>query len=121
MDSVIYKILRASEWCAAKDDPAYAGSPDDMRDGFIHFSTHAQCPETVKRYFTDESEIYILAFDPLIYSAKALKWEASRGGDLFPHLFQPLDISKAEKSWHIKRSENGMFNLGVLKEAHDGN
>jgi uncharacterized protein (DUF952 family) len=90
--STVYKICRAEEWAAAERDGVFRGSPDDQRDGFIHFSTAAQVPGTVEKYFTGQSELVLIAINADTLGA-ALKWEPSRGGALFPHLYGDLSLA----------------------------
>lgn len=85
----IYKILRPAEWAAFDRDGVTLGAPVDLADGFIHFSTAAQVAETVRRHFADESALTVLVCDADALG-EALRWEPSRGGDLFPHLYAPL-------------------------------
>lgn len=90
---LIYKILRRPEWDAFKAAGETAGAPVDLADGFIHFSTAAQVAETAAKWFGTESDLVLVAFN----SAKlgdALKWEPSRGGALFPHLYRKLLLSE---------------------------
>lgn len=87
----IYKILPRAEWAAAEAAGRFEGSAVDHRDGYIHFSTAAQAGETARRYFTGIADLVVLEVegDDL---GSALKWEPSRGGDLFPHLYAPLGV-----------------------------
>ncbi|MBT2129986.1 DUF952 domain-containing protein [Aliiroseovarius lamellibrachiae] len=94
---LIYKILRAPEWAAFQAAGRTTGAPVDLADGFIHFSTADQAQETAAKHFTDERDLTLVAFDADAMG-EALKWEVSRGGALFPHLFRELKIS--EVSWH---------------------
>lgn len=84
----VYKILTAPQWAAysAGGDPAV---PVDVADGFVHLSTADQVRETAARHFAGEEGLWLLAFDPASLGP-ALRWEASRGGALFPHLYAPL-------------------------------
>lgn len=86
---LIYKIFRRAEWVAFRDAGQTSGAPIDVQDGFIHFSTAAQVAETVAKHFAGESNLVLLALesDKL---GPALKWEPSRGGALFPHLYRAL-------------------------------
>lgn len=86
----IYKILPRAEWTAAATAGRFEGSAVDHQDGYIHFSTAAQAGETARRYFAGLSDLVVLEVegDDL---GEALKWEPSRGGDLFPHLYGPLE------------------------------
>ena len=90
--STVYKICRPDEWAGAECAGVFPGSPDDKRDGFIHFSTAAQIPETVEKYFAGESDLVLVAVDAAKLGA-ALKWEPSRGGALFPHLYGDLSLT----------------------------
>jgi uncharacterized protein (DUF952 family) len=87
MSGVAYKLVDRSEWIAALAAGAYAGSAVDRSDGYIHRSTAAQLAETARR-----RELVLVEVD-LAPLGAALKWEPSRGGDLFPHLFAPLPAS----------------------------
>jgi uncharacterized protein (DUF952 family) len=98
MQQLIYKILRANELQEAEGTKAYAGSAADRNDGFIHFSARDQVETTAAKHFAGESDLTILAFETGPFG-DALKWEPSRGGALFPHLYQPLDISLATGRW----------------------
>ncbi len=88
---MIYKIFRAAEWAALETRGQTAGAPVDIADGFVHFSTAAQAPETAARHFAGEDGLWLLAVDPEALG-EALKWEPSRGGALFPHLYRPLRL-----------------------------
>lgn len=88
----IYKIMAASEWAAAQTDGVYTGSAHDRRDGFIHFSAESQVAETAAKHFAGRTDLMLLAVDPSVLEP-ALKWEPSRGGALFPHLYAPLPVS----------------------------
>ena len=90
--ALIYKIADASSWAAATTRGRYDGSRDDIRDGFIHFSTAAQARETAAKHFAGRADLVIAAIDPSMLS-DALKWEPSRGGALFPHLHGPLTLA----------------------------
>ncbi len=88
----IYKISPASAWRDAERLGAFRGSADDIRDGFIHFSTREQVEATAARHFAGHSALLLIAVD-VAALGEALKWEPSRGGDLFPHLYGDLDLS----------------------------
>ncbi|MGV8928617.1 MAG: DUF952 domain-containing protein [Brevundimonas sp.] len=89
MSGVAYKLVDRAEWTAALAAGAYAGSAVDRTDGYIHMSTATQLAETARRHYAGQSDLVLIevALAPL---GAALKWEASRGGDLFPHLFAVL-------------------------------
>ena len=87
--AIIFKICKASEWHEALCAGAYRGSTVDVRDGYIHFSTAAQVAETAARHFAGQSDLVLVAVDAESLGDE-LKWEPSRGGALFPHLYGPL-------------------------------
>lgn len=92
--SRVYKILSADEWAQAQARGAFAGSPDDRRDGFIHLSTADQLAETGRRHFAGRTGLIAVGFEADALGA-ALKWEPSRGGALFPHLYAELPAAAA--------------------------
>ncbi|NJM83657.1 MAG: DUF952 domain-containing protein [Tabrizicola sp.] len=89
---LIYKIFRRPEWDAFRAAGETFGAPIDLADGFIHFSTAAQVAETAARHFAEESDLVLVALRPDALGA-ALKWEPSRGGALFPHLYRKLTLA----------------------------
>jgi uncharacterized protein (DUF952 family) len=90
--SLIYKILPASLWREAERQGFFRGAGVDISDGYIHFSTAEQVEETAARHFAAQSDLVLVAVDPAALAESALKWEASRGGALFPHLYSDLDV-----------------------------
>jgi uncharacterized protein (DUF952 family) len=86
---VIYKLLSAAEWAAAEERGRYDGAAVDQRDGFIHLSGRDQVVETAARHFTGQTGLILLTVDPGRLGDD-LRWEPSRGGALFPHLYGPL-------------------------------
>ncbi len=94
MTTIIYKVAPSEDWQAARAAGHYRGSADDLRDGFIHFSTAAQLPGTLAKHFAGREGIVLIAVDAPALGNK-LVWEPSRGGDLFPHLYAPLSSEAA--------------------------
>jgi uncharacterized protein (DUF952 family) len=88
----IYKICGTPEWRAAERAGHFRGAAVDIRDGFIHFSTAAQVGETAARHFAGAADLVLVAVDAQALDG-ALKWEVSRGGDLFPHLYGVLPLA----------------------------
>lgn len=88
---LIYKIFRAVEWAELRDNGRTQGAPIDREDGFVHFSTGEQVAETVSKYFADVEGLCILACESDTLG-ETLKWEPSRGGALFPHLYRELTV-----------------------------
>jgi uncharacterized protein (DUF952 family) len=92
----LYKIVPAALWRQAETEGVFRGSEHDRRDGFIHFSTAEQTAETAARHFAGQDDLLLIAVD----SARlgdTLKWEPSRGGALFPHLYGTLDLNAVTK------------------------
>ena len=90
--TTIYKICARTAWQEAEAAGRYAGSEVDRRDGFIHFSTAGQLPGTAARHFAGLADLLLVAVDSETLG-DALKWEPSRGGELFPHLYAALSLS----------------------------
>ena len=88
---LFYKILRAAEWHALQDKGVTEGAPIDLADGFVHLSSGEQVAETLRLHFTGAEGLALLALDSEALGA-ALRWEASRGGEDFPHLYRELRI-----------------------------
>lgn len=94
--TIIYRILPAADWAAAKAAGYFAGSAHDIRDGFIHFSTAAQVAETAAKHYAGLEDLVLLYVraDAL---AAPLKWEKSRNDDLFPHLYGDLPVTAVHR------------------------
>lgn len=86
---LIYKIFRAPEWAELDANGETAGAPIDLADGFIHFSTAQQAAETAAKHFAGVDGLMLAALDADTFGDQ-LKWEVSRGGALFPHLYRTL-------------------------------
>lgn len=92
MAEIVYKICPRRLWRAAAERGWFEGAPVDRADGYIHFSTADQVTETAARHFSGEHDLLVIAVDAARLGA-ALKWEPSRGGALFPHLYGPLSMA----------------------------
>ncbi|MDB4977118.1 MAG: hypothetical protein JWN48_5459 [Myxococcaceae bacterium] len=92
--ALVYKIAPRDEWEAAVSEGVYRGSRDDQRDGFIHFSLKSQVGKTLLRHFAGQHDLLLISFDPDALG-EALRYESARDGQLFPHLYGPLDPSLA--------------------------
>jgi uncharacterized protein (DUF952 family) len=88
---IIFKICSSAEWREAERAGVYRGSVVDVQDGFIHFSTAEQAKETAAKWFAGQRDLLLVAVDADALGDK-LKWEPSRGGALFPHLYDALDL-----------------------------
>jgi uncharacterized protein (DUF952 family) len=89
---LVFKIFRRAEWDAFRMAGETKGAPVDLADGYIHMSTAQQVAETAARHFADESNLVLVALDDQRLGSD-LRWEPSRGGQLFPHLYRPLKIA----------------------------
>lgn len=92
----IYKICPEALWRAAENAGVFRGAPVDVQDGFIHFSTAAQAVETAAKHFAGQDDLLLVQVDSGLLGER-LKWEVSRGGALFPHLYGDLDLAAATK------------------------
>jgi uncharacterized protein (DUF952 family) len=92
----LYKICPAALWHEAQADGAFRGSQDDRRDGFIHFSTAPQVAETAAKHFAGQDDLLLISVDSNRLGAR-LRWEPSRGGALFPHLYGDLPVASVQK------------------------
>ena len=109
----VYKILKADAWAAAQRAGRFEGAGIDLADGYIHLSTAAQAPETARLHFAAQSNLVLLRIDADALGA-ALRWEPSRGGQLFPHLYGPLDCALVDAATPIDLDPDGAPRLGVL-------
>ena len=92
MTQRVYKIATRAQWADAEAAGVFTGAPVDVEDGYIHFSTAEQAPETAARHFAGRDGLLLIAVD-VAALGEALRYETSRGGALFPHLYAPLDLA----------------------------
>lgn len=97
---MIYKLLRPAEWAEFQARGRFAGSRDDLRDGYMHFSTPAQLAGTAAKHFSRDADLILAEVDPARLP-KPLKWEPARGGQLFPHLYDALPLSAVTRHWPL--------------------
>lgn len=90
--AIIYKICASTHWQAAKHDGVLRGTADDLRDGYIHFSAADQVAETLAKHFAGQDDLVLIAVAAQELGP-ALRWERSRGGALFPHLYAELPVN----------------------------
>jgi len=107
MTQMIYHMCRADEWAAAVAAGSYRGSSQDLADGFIHFSTAAQIVESARRHRAGQDGLLLVAVDAAQLGGR-LKWEASRAGDLFPHLYGPLDPGESTSVRPLPLGRDGL-------------
>lgn len=108
MTSVAYKLADRAEWEAARPAGVYAGSAVDRADGYIHLSTADQLAETARRHYRGRRDLVLAAVD-LTDLGPALRWEASRGGALFPHLYGDLPMTAAREARALDVDDDGLM------------
>jgi uncharacterized protein (DUF952 family) len=104
--AIIYKITDLALWNAAERTGIFAGAPVDIADGFIHFSTAAQVHETAARHFSGRADLILVAVDADALGP-ALRYEPSRGGALFPHLYASLPLSAVRWTRPLRLGSDG--------------
>ena len=113
--SLIYKIVAAPQWRAAEAAGVFTGAAVDLADGFIHFSSAEQARETAAKHFAGQSDLLLVAVDAARLGA-ALKWELSRGGALFPHLYAPLSLDAVSRVAPLPLAADGSHDFTGLLE-----
>lgn len=103
---LIYKISDQPSWDAALASGTFEGAPIDLQDGYIHFSTASQAKETARLHFAGMENL-VLGEVTVSDLGDDLKWEASRGGELFPHLYAKLSMSSVVETYPLELDENG--------------
>lgn len=104
--TLIYKISPRGPWAEAQAKGVFEGAPIDLADGYIHFSAAHQVRETATKYFKDIPDLVLAAIDTTALGS-ALKWEASRGGDLFPHLYGTLQMTAVRALYDMPLDTDG--------------
>ena len=107
---MIYKICPAQEWAQAVEQRSYSGSLLDRKDGFIHFSTGPQVAGTLAKYYAEANDLVLVAVDAATLG-DALRFEASRDGALFPHLYAALPLDAVRWVKPLMRGADGIFVL----------
>ena len=109
----IYKICSASAWREAERQGVYRGSADDIRDGFIHFSLPSQLAETARKHFLGQTALFLIEVDADALG-DALRWEPSRGDELFPHLYGELDLGAVTNVLDMHARSDGSHDIPEL-------
>lgn len=110
---LIYKLAPATLWKEAEAAGVFAGAPVDLADGFIHFSTAAQTRETAAKHFSGVPDLMLIAVDA-DRLADGLKWETSRGGQLFPHLYRSLPLAAVRSVASVPIGPDGSHDFAGL-------
>ncbi|MFM6831987.1 MAG: DUF952 domain-containing protein [Novosphingobium sp.] len=112
LPALAYKVLTGPQMMALEQAGLFRGAPVDLADGYIHLSTEAQLTETVDKHFAGQNDLHVVAVD-LAALGDAVKWEPSRGGQLFPHIYGDLPLSVAVAYGPLERDEAGVVKLPV--------
>ena len=112
LPTTAYKVLTAGQMAALDNDGTFAGAPVDLADGYIHLSTAEQLTETVDKHFAGQIDLHVAAVDLGSFGA-SLKWEPSRGGQKFPHIYGPLLLETVIAYGPLERDVDGAVKLPV--------
>ncbi|HEY0837970.1 MAG TPA: DUF952 domain-containing protein [Azospirillum sp.] len=115
-ERIIHHMCRAEEWEQASPSGAYPGSSQDAADGFIHFSTSAQVVESAAKHRAGQAGLVLLSVDAARLGP-ALRWEPSRGGQLFPHLYGPLPVAAVVRVAPLPLGPDGRHVFPPLDEV----
>ena len=101
----IFKIIDKDDWQKAKQIGTYGGSKKDIEDGYIHFSEEDQVEETLRRYYPKKDNLLLLKVNA--FKLEHLLWEQASNGDMYPHLYSPLDTSHVEEEFDLLLDDDG--------------
>ncbi len=107
---VAWKVLTAPQMAALEEEGVFGGAPVDLSDGYIHLSTEEQLPETLTKHFGGQDDLHLAAID-LAALGDAVRWEPSRGGQLFPHLYGKLPLTVVIAYGPLERDASGALVL----------
>ena len=105
----IFKIIHKDEWQKVKESGAYSGSSKDIKDGFIHFSAEEQVKGTLEKYYSKQINLVLLKVETL--KLDHLIWEQASDGNMFPHLYSPLNLSNVTDEFEILLQDDGSHKL----------
>jgi len=108
--TIAYKVLTAEQWAAFQAEGSFAGAPIDLADGYVHLSAAEQVTETVDKHFAGQNGLWIAAIDLAVLGA-AVRWEVSRGGALFPHVYATLPMTAVLAATPLQRDATGAVRL----------
>ena len=101
----IFKIIDKDDWQKAKQNGTYGGSKKDIEDGYIHFSEEDQVEETLRRHYPKKDNLLLLKVNA--FKLEHLLWEQASNGDMYPHLYSPLDITNVEEEFELPLNDDG--------------
>jgi len=109
MENFIYKICLIDEWKTAEKIGKFQGTKKDLIDGYIHFSKKEQLDSTLKKHFLNQNKLMLLKVE--VSNLENLKWEKSKTGELFPHLYSMLNLKNVKNTFKIILNNNGTHEL----------
>ena len=101
----IFKVIDKDEWQKAKKSGTYSGSEKDLKDGYIHFSEEQQVKETLNKYYKEKDNLMLLKVHTL--NLEHLLWEQASNGDMYPHLYSPLDVKNVKDEFELILDKDG--------------
>ena len=101
----IFKIIDKDDWQKTKQTGTYGGSKKDIEDGYIHFSEEDQVEETLRRHYPKKDNLLLLKVNA--FKLEHLLWEQASNGDMYPHLYSPLDIANVEEEFELPLNDDG--------------
>ena len=111
----IFKVIDKDEWQKAKQSGTYCGSEKDLKDGYIHFSEEGQVKETINKYYHKKENLVLLRVNA--FKLDHLLWEQASNGDMYPHLYSPLDTSTVVNEYELPLNKGGSHKLpDILKK-----
>ena len=115
----IFKIIEKEEWQKAKQCESYGGSNKDIKDGYIHFSEEDQVPQTLKKHYQNQENLVLLKVNA--FKLENLLWEQTSNGDMYPHLYSPLDINTVVAEFELSLNEDGTHELPEILKKYQFN
>jgi len=109
-DRMILKIVSREQWAAATEAGVFRGAEIDLEDGYIHFSSVDQVAETAAKHFAGQRDLLLVAVNGNKWG-DSLRWEASRGGQLFPHLYSELKVELVDNVWELPVGKDGLHSF----------
>ena len=115
----IFKVINKEEWQKAKQSGTYGGSDKDKKDGYIHFSEDDQVLETLKKHYPKKENLVLLKVNA--FKLEHLLWEQASNGDMYPHLYSPLDVNTVVDEFELSLNEDGTHKLPEFLKKYQFN
>ena len=115
----VFKIIDKEDWNIAKKAGIFNGSDKDKKDGYIHFSEEDQVSETLKKYYQSQKNLILLKVNA--FKLEHLLWEQASNGDMYPHLYSPLDIKNVVDEFELTLDNNGIHELPEILKKYQFN